>query len=413
MLWVGDACCPTGFARVTHNIIPYLQDQWDVSVLGINYRGDPHKHGYPIYPASTGSHEDVWGLARFPAMLNKLKPDVVLVNNDPWNVINFLDVAGNVPIVSYMPVDSPNMRSDVALKLNKAVLNICYTEFGVTELVNAGLNRLRTAVVPHGVDSELYRPMDKAVARKTLGFENEIPSDAFVVGNVNRNQQRKRLDLTVIYFAKWLLQCKMPDNVFLHLHCKLRDIGWDLLQLADYFGLKGRVLLTDTKLDNLLGIDESVMPYIYNCFNVQMSTTMGEGWGLTTHEGMSCGIPQIVPEWSALGEWPRGAVRYVPVSGVQATVAAINTIGGICSEDGMVKALDQMYRSPDLLEEYGKLAYARATETRFSWASVSAQILDLLEKVRGKPRVNALRSCTRLLDTSKIDSKGDLGGIHG
>jgi len=415
LLWVGDAVCHTGFARVTHNVIPYLQEHWDVAVLGINYHGDPHSYPYPIYPASTNSREDMWGLARLPSVVKKFNPDIILVNNDPWNVIRYIEDM-EVPVVTYMPVDAPNMRPLVTKKLQKAALNICYTQFGCDELAKAGLSTISMAIVPHGVDGELYRPMDKMKARAALGFTGKIPDDSYIVGNVNRNQPRKRLDLTIMSFAKWVQKNNIPENVYLHFHCGLRDVGYDIFQLVDYFGLAGRVLISDAQLKDSIGVDEKIMPYVYNCFDVQISTTLGEGWGLTTHEGMACGIPQIVPEWSALGEWPHGAVRYVPISGMQALAGGINTIGGVVSEDAMAKALDQMYRNSDVRAEYSKLAYERATETRFTWASVSAEMLALLGKVIGKPTFDSKNTATGLLDALESIPASELegrNGIHG
>jgi D-inositol-3-phosphate glycosyltransferase len=407
LLWVGDAVCPTGFARVAHNVIPYLQEDWDVAVLGVNYHGDPHPYDYPIYPARTKMNEDMFGIARLPSIVEKVRPDVIFVNSDPWNAIRFIGLV-DVPVVTYMPVDAPNMREDVAQRLDDAALNICYTKFGADELMRAGVDSSRLAVVPHGVDQSVYCPMDKTKARRALNLHKIIPDDSYIVGNVNRNQPRKRLDLTIMCFSRWIKGFRIPDNVYLHLHCGLKDLGWDLLQLAKYFGLEGRVIFTDQKLSETIGISEQAMPYVYNCFDVQMSTTMGEGWGLTTHEGMACGIPQIVPEWSALGEWPAGAVKYVPITSLQATAQAINTIGGVCSETAMVAALDLMYRSEDLRKEYGILALERATETRFSWASVSREIALHLQKLRGKPTLSVDRSAAGSLGSSNGGLKGDL-----
>jgi len=42
LLWIGDAACDSGFSNVTHSVLSFLHNSWDVSVLGVNYRGDPH-----------------------------------------------------------------------------------------------------------------------------------------------------------------------------------------------------------------------------------------------------------------------------------------------------------------------------------------------------------------------------------
>src|SRR3990167_3151178 len=81
LLWIGDAVVAPGFARVTHSVLHYLQDKWDVTVLGINYNGDPHSFDYKIYPAlraqdfSLGG--DQIGLHRLPELCASVKPDAI------------------------------------------------------------------------------------------------------------------------------------------------------------------------------------------------------------------------------------------------------------------------------------------------------------------------------------------------
>lgn len=384
LLWIGDAVMPTGFARVTHNVVAHLLDDYDVTVLGIGYNGDPHPFPYPIYPAKTRNSEDQWGIARLPALLPVLKPDLIVVNNDPWNVIRFPESGCKVPVIGYMPVDAPNMLNDVAKRLHQVASAVFYTEFGLNTARVAGYKG-DAIVVPHGVDTNFYSPMSKECARTATGHR----LDSFVIGNVNRNQPRKRLDLSIMAFARWVREYNIPPNVYLHLHCCKKDCGWDLSQLARYFNVQDRVWFTDQRMEDNLGIEEAAMPYIYNSFDMQISTTSGEGWGLTTMEGMACGVPQVVPEWSALAEWAAGAVRYVPIRQLIATTDRINSIAALVDEDAMVRAIDYMYRHADVREEYGRLARQRVTEEHYRWdviaARLSRHIADVLSGVRGKP----------------------------
>src|SRR4030095_6152956 len=80
------------------------------------------------------------------------------------------------------------------------------------------------------------------------------------------------------------------------------------------------------------------LPLIYSALDVQVTTTLGEGWGLTTMEGMACGTPQIVPDWAALGEWATPALK-VPCS-LQLAHPGINTVGALPDKEAFMKALD-------------------------------------------------------------------------
>ena len=288
LLWIGDAGTPTGFATVTHSMLGHFHPAWDVVVSGVNYDGAPHAFPYPIMPACQGG--DMWGMDRFAHVCAEFAPDVVVINNDWWNVAGFMEHAPKgLPVVAYMPVDGCNMNPAVTPQLNRLATAVWYSDFGYREAVKAGFRGAR-AVIPHGLDSKLFHPMDKARAREALN----LPQDAFIVGNVNRNQPRKRLDLTIQYFAEWT-RTQQVDNALLLLHCAKRDIGWDLESLARYHGIGNRVIFTGSEhLREAAGVSQ--LPLIYSALDVQVSTTLGEGWGLTAMEGMACGVPQIVPD---------------------------------------------------------------------------------------------------------------------
>lgn len=387
VLWVGDSpTVPTGFGRVTENILERLRKEWAVGVLGINYEGDPHRLPYPIFPAMLGG--DVFGINRFGDLVNQTEPDVVFILHDTWNVARFCNIDVDVPIVGYMPVDSPN-QPEVAMKaLNKLAMAVFYTQFGVDEARRSGYEG-PALVIPHGVDTELYHPIDKAEARHELGLD--LPDDAFIIGNINRNQPRKRLDLTLMYFARWLEEYDISDNVYLLLHCAKNDIGWDLDQLARYLGLRKRLIFSNAAaVSSMQGVPEKAMPLIYNALDFQITTTLGEGWGLTTHEGMACGVPQLMPEWSALSEWPRGGVRYAPVTSFLAADSQVTTVGGIADAGAFIREMDVLYQNAKLREDVGEAGRVIATSPRFNWDNIAQQFdavlsAQLLETEKREP----------------------------
>ena len=383
LLWVGDAVVHTGFARVTHCILERLKEKWDVSVIGVNYHGDPHTYDYPIYPASLGG--DLWGMNRLKELSEKIKPDVILALQDPW--IAKLFVAKNdrkIPIACYMPVDAINLHDETVRAFNGGLdLAVWYTKFGRTQATATGWTG-RNSIIPHGVDTEIYRPLDKREARRRMQLSRSLPEDCFIFGNVNRNSPRKRLDLSLFYFAEWVRNYDIPENVFLYLHCALKDGGWDLPQLGHYFGISSRLLLAGDRVTPAQGLDEAEMPWLYNSFDVQISTTEGEGFGLTNAEGMACGIPQLAPDWSALPEWGKDAMIFIHCSGITTNISHINTIGGVVDKEAFIAALDRLYREKELRGEYSRKGFLRVREPQFRWENVAEKFhVELTQLVEG------------------------------
>ena len=66
LLWVGDIVAMTGFARVTHNVIERLKDQYEIVVLGCNWYVDPDpmQEHFNIYPASNRFQQAPFGEER-------------------------------------------------------------------------------------------------------------------------------------------------------------------------------------------------------------------------------------------------------------------------------------------------------------------------------------------------------------
>lgn len=378
LLWVGDAGCQSGFARATHGILETLRQIYDVTVLGINYTGDPSSYPYPIYTTYQGG--DGFGVGRLIWMCDLVKPDLIMIQQDGWNIpfytrqLQKFPEYANVAVVAIVAVDGKNFRSEW---LDHVTLAIFWTQFGLNEARDSGYIG-PAEVISLGVDLEIYYPMDKSNARKLRGL-SELPNDAYIVGNVNRNQPRKRWDLTIRYFAEWIKQSQV-DNAYLYLHCApTGDTGCDVVQLATYYGILYKVLLMQPAV--FYGLNEEEMRHTYNCFDVQVTTTQGEGFGLTTFEGMACGIPQIVPGASALGELTKDAAYQIACTSTVIGPPYQNVIGEVADEGEFIEALDTLYRNENERASLASLAIARAREKQFRWHVIGREYIDALETV--------------------------------
>lgn len=377
LLWVGDAGVPSGFAKATHQILETVRNAYDVSVLGINYRGDPHSYPYPIWACTPGG--DAHGIGRLIWMCDVAKPDVIVIQQDGWNIPPYIAQLKrfkeykDIPVVAIVAVDGKNFRGKW---LDGVSLAIFWTEFALNEAREGGYEGA-AAIIPLGVDLTVYRPMDKKEVRR-----KRLPAalfNSFIVGNVNRNQPRKRWDLTVKYFAEWIRSKNIRD-AYLFLHtAPTGDTGCDVRQLASYYGVVDRLALVTPEV--FYGVSEDDMAETYNCFDVQISTSQGEGFGLTTFEGMACGIPQIVPDWASLGEICKGAAWLVPCPTTAIGPPYVNVIGGVADERHFVTALNRTYSDDRARQMNGEAAIERVGEERFRWNVVGQRYLAELRKV--------------------------------
>ena len=304
ILWYGDAVSNTGFARVTHSILEQLEKDHEIVVVGINYDGDPHDYPYKIYPAGTINHPDRFGFGRLADIVNKEDPDFVIALNDIWILnqvwerIHFLKESKKFKFIAYFPVDSEYYDDSMLSNIKAWDFAITFTINSAQRLIAQGINTTAIGVIPHGVDKARFAPMAKEEARAALG----LPQDKFIVFNGNRNQPRKRIDLTIKAFAKFAT--KQP-NATLYLHMGQKDMGWDVIQLFQRemkrLGMDptNRLMMTSADINYLRAPEDDVLNKIYNAVDVGINTSDGEGWGLVSFEHASCKKPQIVPNHTA------------------------------------------------------------------------------------------------------------------
>jgi FkbM family methyltransferase len=386
VLWIGHAGVVSGYGKVTENICTRLYEKgWDVSVYGIGYTGEPHKMPYPIFP------EDPTG-QKLQGILTRVDPDIVVVLDDHWNVAIQMEMLASMgkfpPVVGYIAVDSENVRRETCAQLRTLKHTIVHTEYGIGELAKAGFTG-SYSVAGHGVDSSLYMPYDKADARRKMqiSIAGKSVEDAFIWGVVGMNQPRKRIDLSMAFFAAWWKAAGKPDNAYLYLHTNFRGGVWNIPQLAEFLGIKGHVMTTAKE-----GIPENSMPAMYSIFDCMISTSEGESWGMCNHEGMACGIPQIAVQCGGMADWAKDAMLWVKPSHYAFTPNGMNTKRYIASERDFVDAMQRMYLHPELREDYSKRAI-ELTKTLPSWDDIGDHfhdsLLSTIRKVEGAKAFDA------------------------
>lgn len=378
LLWVGDILCPTGFARVAESILPTLRDLgWDIYVLGINYKGDPHTLPYHIYPAARFGDYDMWGFNRFLPLLKEVRPDATLINNDVWIADPFSQNSGGIPTYAYMPVDAVNLRRSWVERLNSLSRAVFYTKFGETQARAAGL-KSTSVVIPHGIDTSMFTPVDRDECRRRLGLA-DLGDAAFIVGCVATNSFRKRLDLTLQYFYRWVAKYEI-ENAYLYIHAKTKGL-WDVKQLAEYYeqtlGLPpGRLITLSDGLMAAGGVAASKLKYVYGAMDVQVSTCGGEGWGLTHMEGMACGVRQLLPNFGSLAEWATGAAVMVDVG--PSAAYEYNTIGYFPKEAEFIEQLQAIYEDTDDRKGLRSRGLALVRRPQYQWPNIAKRFHAIL-----------------------------------
>ena len=214
-------------------------------------------------------------------------PDFLIILWNDMNIKNFSEQLYTIrdkwsgKFVPFVPIDFENpikelldYKCDFYLSLNGWATTV------LEKIFNKNIYTLEHIVT--GFDE-----LDKrTVKRELYGGKYD---DHFIIGCVNANSSRKRLDLTIKAFnifhkmnKKSILVLKTTNPDFNSVACNFLD----LLKFTEY---KENILIITDYLSN------TILNKLYSSFDLMINTTDGEGFGLTPFEASLAGTLSILP----------------------------------------------------------------------------------------------------------------------
>jgi len=388
VLWLGDAGAATGFSRVTHSIGERLVEQygWDISVLAFNWRGDyPGPTNLKLYRPTVWKGEDLYGRSRMIELLLKLKPDVVVMLHDPHLLLQLLFqnqydedklFYKAKPILSYIPCDGINMPPSWSKVLTQVTNVVTMSEWGQQHYPGSKL-------VYHGVDTDQFWPISderpihipelgtlrsKRDCKRAFGYD----PNGFLILRIDKNSGRKD------FAATWKALVPVMErhsDIQVHFHCSDKNdsngVSLNALFMRSEATVARERWFTPDAFNTFEGWPQEHLNALYNAADLFVTTSRGEGFGLTIAESLACGVPVIAQNVSAIPEvvGPGGILlepqRLITVpSGEDIWLADI---------DAFTDAIEKVYLSAGLRRDLGKAG--REHVTKFSW-DVAAQKFD-------------------------------------
>lgn len=318
------------------------------------------------------------------------KPDIVIAMADYWMVdylYKFID-AGIRPfkLIHEVPIDGEPIPISWVRDFKKADAIISMSKYGkrVIHDVDKSCN---VTIIPRGIDIVKFAKINapKDMLRKTYMPDAE---GEFVVGVFDRFQDRKQVCRAVESFAKFISDGKHP-KCSLYLHMDIND-PFSISQkktldgeygIIERFGIKHRVII-NKHITVEKGVPVSELNALYNCCDVRLSTSQGEGWGYCTTESMACGVPNIGTAFTTFPELLGENEERGLLANVQAYITGMYNIErALVDTSHVAYQLDRLYRSPSLRKRLGECS--RAFVYRFRWDVVIKQWEKLIDGLSG------------------------------
>jgi glycosyltransferase involved in cell wall biosynthesis len=335
----------TGFATVSSNIKREIKkaygEQVSLDILGINHYGEDYveEDGTRVFSAKINDvKNDDFGRYYFLKMVQEGDYDGIFIIQDLGVIHPIIPILESIKqkkkeankklfkSIWYFPVDC-HLFATLTRHLEFFDVVVTYTEFGRDEILKFRPDlKGKIKVVNHGNNPKDFYPLSEEEKKK---FRKEYfgkNADKLIITNVNRNQPRKDIPNTIFGFIEAKRDWKqngLTKEPFLYLHCMPKDpLGHDLrailmqTQLVEY---KDFMLLPKQYEENLLGVD--MLNGIYNASDIFITTTLGEGWGLTITEAFATKLPVIAPNTTSIKE----------ISGEGSRAYLLETIVPFCS----------------------------------------------------------------------------------
>ncbi len=106
-------------------------------------------------------------------------------------------------------------------------------------------------------------------------------------------------------------------------------------------------------------------------------------------ESMACQVANIVPNYSALGEWAQGGVYYTDISEIpQFNVKGLNTRGGVPEMKSTIRALELLYSNQKERERVAKAGYDLVTQPKYNWNNIAVEFERVFNTAKKKGTID-------------------------
>ena len=286
------------------------------------------------------------------SFLRTQKPDVLLFQSDPrffqWLLEMTNEIRPMLPIAWYGIWDNYPypVYNKSTWNSNDQVVSISKVTH---DIVSHVCPELDNAYIPHSVNHEMFKPIPKEdLAEFSENYFPTLEEERFVVFWNNRNARRK-MSGSLVFWWKEFLDKVGRDKAVLIMHTNPGDInGQNLDAIKRDLGLTDQELIIDPQT-----VTQEFLSFCYNVSDVTINISDAEGFGLSTLESLSCGVPIIVNMTGGLQEQVTDGENWFGVGIEPASKAIVGTQDipyiyedRVCGED-VVDALVKLCEMPE------------------------------------------------------------------
>lgn len=393
-----------GYSKVVYELAKYIGSYTNIElhVFGFQnfYDGKEHKverqlpKTVTVYDAFLNEEPKSKGFGETLIVdyLNRIQPDILIIYNDLVVITTLLDeIEKKLPsrrfkIYPYIDIVYQNEKNIMIEKINSIVDGgIMFTEYWKNTIVTQGFTK-QLFVLEHGFSTDQYYPVPKHLARQFFTLSDED----FVIVNLNRNQPRKRWDICMMVFVKFVAMNR--DKRIRMIIAASMNGSWDLIDIMISETRKYGMSLEDIKkhlviMQNPQQLTDFDINVMYNAADVGINTCDGEGFGLCNFEQAGVGVPQVVPNIGGFKDFfdNDNAIVLDPKWSFYCDHSRdfVSGEAQICAVDDYVKGLQFLMENPDSRKAMGEKARSTIVN-KYLWKDKGALFNSIIEDIYKK-----------------------------
>ena len=360
ILWSANAIwAPTGYGIQGRSLLPRLKrlghevanHAWYGLQGGMMQAAD-----ITVYPAAF----DPFGTDIIGAWVKDFKADLVLSLLDIWVLPeDYAQRCRPARWAAWFPVDSQPVPELVVKRSKACDYPVTYSHFGQQEAQRAGLS---TRYIPHGIETLIFRPGDRAAARKRLGVREE----AYLVSMVAANKgvpSRKAFPENFLAFAAF--RERHPEAVlYVHALAGTASNGVDLIRLGRACGIPDDALLFVNQPNYIKGLPQQYLAWVYQASDVLLAASQSEGFGIPIVEAQACGCPVITTDCTSMPELTCNGIATAPA---QPFWTGLDAWAAVPSVASIGEALEAIYARPPEEKRQAAAAGIDFVQERYDW----------------------------------------------
>ena len=270
--------------------------RWPIRARGAE-KTEPPLSTVVVYPSFDGNS---FGVDTLLATYKVMNADCLITCMDAWVLPPA--ITGRVKFAAWLPVDHDPAPANVVQALSTCIYPIAFSRWGRQVLKQAGVE---AHYIPCSADSNVFQPMDKAEARKSVGVPDDCDYLAAMVAANKDPSDRKGFAEALIAFAQF---CRTHPKAMMYIHT-----NWEgpinITALADRLGLAGR-LIRPEPLSIIYGLlNDQFLKAVYCASDLLLNPSKSEGFCLPIVEAQMCGTSVAATDFSTTDELVFGGFK--------------------------------------------------------------------------------------------------------